>query len=84
VVKKIFNSLERSLEGIEHEKEERAFIPHVTIGRSKQGVDVSAQAAELKFDIISRAGKVTLFSSVLDPSGPVYTRMYEKVLENKE
>jgi len=83
-VKKLFNNIEKCLGGIEYEKEERTFIPHVTIGRSKQEFNISAEAAKLKFEIVSRAGKVALYSSVLDPSGPVYTRIYERILENQE
>jgi 2'-5' RNA ligase len=47
-------------------------------------VDVTKQALGLKFDIQSHVGKVTLYSSVLGEDGPVYTRMYERVLENRE
>lgn len=82
-VRKLFRDLDKCLAGIKYEKEERAFIPHVTIGRTKQAVDITAQAAELKFEIKSNAGKITLFSSVLDPSGPVYSRLYERSLEVK-
>lgn len=82
-VKKLFRNIEKNIEGIKYEREDRAFIPHVTIGRSKQGVDISKIAAELKFEIVSRAGKVALYKSDLDPSGPVYTKLYERSLETK-
>jgi RNA 2',3'-cyclic 3'-phosphodiesterase len=83
-VKKLFKEIEKALAGIKYEKEERAYIPHVTLGRSKQGVDVTKQALELKFDIQSHVGKVALFSSVLGDDGPVYTKIFEKILGNRE
>jgi 2'-5' RNA ligase len=83
-VKKIFRNLEASLAGTEYEKEKRAFIPHVTIGRSKQGMDISGQAAGLKFEIMSKAGKVVLYKSDLEDSGPAYTGLYEVILGNRE
>lgn len=82
-VKKLFRNIEKCIEGIKYEREERAFIPHVTIAKSKQGVDISKQAAEMKFDFISMARKVVLYKSDLEPSGPVYTKIYERSLETK-
>jgi 2'-5' RNA ligase len=79
-VKILFKNLEKSLDGFKYEKEKRAFIPHITIARKKQGMDISAQAAFVKLEIQSRAGKVVLYSSVLEPDGPVYTKVYEKFL----
>jgi len=79
-VKKIFKNIGGSLSGIDYEKEKRAFIPHITIGRSKQGIDISGIAGETKFKISSEARQVVLFKSDLGPSGPVYTKVYEKIL----
>lgn len=83
-VKKLFSNIEKCLEGIEYEKEKRAFIPHITIGRSKQGIDITREAAEFKLRIATRVGKVVLYSSVLEPGGPVYSKIYEKFLGNGE
>jgi 2'-5' RNA ligase len=33
-VKKLFRELEKALVGVKYEKEDRAYIPHVTLGRS--------------------------------------------------
>ncbi len=82
-VKTLFKNLEKSLAGFKYEKEKRVFIPHITIARKKQGMDISAQAASIKFEIQSRAGKVVLYSSVLEPAGPVYTKEYERILDDK-
>jgi 2'-5' RNA ligase len=81
-VKKLFRNIEKSIEGIKYERENRAFIPHVTIGRSKQGVDISAQAAKMKFEIISKVCRVVLYKSDLEPAGPVYTKIHEVVFGN--
>jgi 2'-5' RNA ligase len=83
-VRKIFRALEDRLSGFKFKREKRAFIPHVTMARSKSPLDISAAAGRLKFDIRSKIGKVVLFSSVLEPSGPVYTRVYERALESAE
>lgn len=79
-VKKVFRYLEQSLKEIKYEKENRAFIPHITIARSKQGIDISEIAGVAKFNISSGARQVALFKSDLEESGPVYTKIYEKAL----
>lgn len=79
-VKKIFRALEQGLDGIKYEKEDRAFIPHITMARSKQGIDISEIAGSTKFNISSGARQVVLYKSDLDPSGPVYTKVFERML----
>jgi 2'-5' RNA ligase len=79
-VKKLFKNLEQALLNIPHEKEDRAFIPHITLARSKQGADISGIASSEKFIITSKASAVVLYSSVLEDAGPVYTKVYEKTL----
>lgn len=61
--------------------DERGFIPHLTIGRWRQGDRVGkALEQELRcwasYEFgISQADEVILFQSVLNPAGAVYTRL---------
>jgi len=58
---------------------EKDFIPHITIGRVKH--KIAMPDIELKKEKYS-VDEVCLFKSELKPSGPIYTRICCKHLEN--
>ena len=75
-----------SLRKMGFEADRKAFKPHLTLGRVKNNVvlpeaalDQLAQAAEKNTVGRSALDRVTLFESLLRPSGPVYTKCYERV-----
>lgn len=73
---------ERAAQSIGLKPERRAFRAHVTIARVKQsgGFGELSVALRREEDFEAgpfQAGAVTLFSSELAPSGPVYTRLRE-------
>jgi 2'-5' RNA ligase len=67
-----------------YESEERAFSPHLTIGRVKQDISVSDQQKirqlleNIHIDSLgtARVDSVHLFKSDLKPSGSVYTKLF--------
>ena len=72
--------LEAACESLGFKAERRGFRPHLTLGRVKgaQGVAaLRAAAAERAGDDfgVQTVGELAVFSSVLDPKGPIYTRL---------
>jgi len=78
--------LEEELEKIGFEKEERAFHPHLTLGRMKSSkgraelVERMERYKEEEFGDF-KAERVVLFKSELKPTGPIYTPLRELRLE---
>ncbi len=77
--------LEDGLAAIGFEREERAFHPHLTLGRVRAPSKVRNVLTEL--DLQKNAGfgamtvtKITLYQSVLGPSGAVHTALKESAL----
>ena len=72
-----------------YESEDRAFSPHLTIGRVRQDVSASdqqkiRQALEnIRIDSLgtARVDSVHLFKSDLKPSGSVYTKLFSAPLQ---
>jgi 2'-5' RNA ligase len=69
--------------------DERGFIPHLTIGRWRQG-DRAGKTLEQELQCwanyefgISQADEVILFQSVLNPAGAIYTRLKVIALEHE-
>jgi RNA 2',3'-cyclic 3'-phosphodiesterase len=61
-------------------KEPRMFIPHLTLGRVKTTEDSSSAAIPEESPITETETVVnglSLFKSVLEPAGPVYTRLFK-------
>lgn len=90
-------SLETLQRGIEsasrrlgYESEERAFSPHLTIGRVRQHVTATEQQGirraleETRIDLLgtARVDSVHLYKSDLRPTGSVYTRLYSAPLKD--
>jgi 2'-5' RNA ligase len=72
--------LERAFQGIGFPREERPFLPHLTLGRIKTPKGLTGLAEALKKGETYTAGRFTasglgLFKSDLTPRGAIYTRL---------
>lgn len=84
-VKEIVKTLEKKLEHLGIPSEKRAFSSHITIGRTRSGLNQDLLAEKLnesqglfknkslKWDITA----ITLFKSTLTPKGPIYEALKE-------
>lgn len=87
--KRIAAMLEERISGIGIPKENRPFSTHITIGRSRSGLNRIKLAPMLntlkdnpdKEGLEFKASKITLFKSTLAPSGPVYEILKEANLK---
>jgi 2'-5' RNA ligase len=89
----VLEALQRGIDSasrrLGYESEERAFSPHLTIGRVKQTITAPEQqiirhALEgIKIDSLgtARVDSLHLYKSDLKPSGSVYTRLYSAPLK---
>ena len=85
ITKQIAGLLETKVAGIGIAKEKRDFSSHITIARIKiplNPVDLERELKKAKNDVVYanmelNAGGITLFESVLGPSGPAYTVLKE-------
>lgn len=89
----VLESLQRGIESasrrLGYESEERAFSPHLTIGRVKQNATGAEQQSirhlleETRIDLLgsARVDSVHLYKSDLKPTGSVYTRLYSAPLK---
>lgn len=75
IIEKIYKKLENLLMKIGFEKEKRKYIPHITIARTKNSVDITDFLQ--KFEINSMATEIVLYKSDLKPDGPVYTEIFK-------
>jgi RNA 2',3'-cyclic 3'-phosphodiesterase len=87
-------SLQKNIEAgsvrLGYERDERAFSPHLTIGRVRQNANpadlpkVRAALSSIQFgDMeIARVDSVHLFKSDLTPSGSIYTNLFSAPLKN--
>ncbi|HDD43966.1 MAG TPA: RNA 2',3'-cyclic phosphodiesterase [Candidatus Desulfofervidus auxilii] len=83
ILKKLHNDLEEKLNILGFPKEDRAFTPHLTLGRIKKAINSQILANTLKkhtdFSTPSFIVKeIVLFRSDLNPKGAIYTPL-EKV-----
>lgn len=71
------DAVERRLEGLEYRREARAFSPHLTLARLKEGGTMDERRAVEGTRIVASptavVDHVTLFRSRLSPKGPEYT-----------
>lgn len=76
--------LEEGLYGVGFKKEQRAFSPHLTLGRVKDGVSESSlrkigsavQTGTLETPAVMTVDGICLFRSVLRPGGAEYSVLY--------
>ena len=70
------NTVEDELEGVGFPRETRAFSPHLTIGRAKEGRSAGGMRAAVERckvkPVRQSVEELTLMSSVLSPKGPTY------------
>lgn len=80
--------IEESASRLGYEKEARAFSPHLTLGRVRQGVPaqdlqkISNILAETQLGRIAtvRVDSIHLYKSDLNPEGSVYTKLFSTPL----
>ncbi len=82
----IFENIEKNLEPLEIKKEERKFIPHITLSRIKKPVGNEELMKEIsKLPTIDlgemECGRISLVRSRLTRSGPIYTTEKEFILK---
>jgi 2'-5' RNA ligase len=85
-LQKLHRQLSQSLSG-HYEPDERGFKAHITLARIKQfglGKEVAKALAATSAEAVSwQVDQVKLYSSLLKPSGPEYTQLYQVLLKNK-
>ncbi len=81
----VFKVLEANLAKIKIKKEERKFIPHITIARIKENLNTGTadliKKISLNFKDRIICSKITLFESRLKPSGADYIILEEFALK---
>ena len=78
------HGLESATRRLGYNAEERAFAPHLTIGRVRQNIPVDDQErirSALEASMIdspgtARVNSVDLYKSDLKPNGPIYTKLF--------
>lgn len=75
IIEKIYKKLERTLEKIGFKREDRKYIPHITIARAKTSVDITDYLN--KFEINSEVNEIVLYKSDLTSTGPIYTEIFK-------
>ncbi|MFT3893654.1 MAG: RNA 2',3'-cyclic phosphodiesterase [Anaerolineales bacterium] len=86
----LHHGVESASRRLGYESEERAFSPHLTIGRVKQDASASDQQKirlaleNIHIDSLgtARVDSVHLFKSELKPSGSVYTKLFSAPFKN--
>ncbi|MFN2364123.1 MAG: RNA 2',3'-cyclic phosphodiesterase [Halarsenatibacteraceae bacterium] len=85
LIQEIFSELENELSEIGFKKEDRYFIPHITLARTKdnQGRDSLADwfesRAKTQFNkILFEVDRICLFQSILKSDGPIYKEIFCK------
>ena len=81
-MKKLHKRLEESLENLGFEKEDREYIPHITLGRTKdkdnrkvKDFGKNLESSEFPKSMEVRLDRLVLMKSELKRSGPVYERV---------
>ncbi len=81
--RRIYDELDRRLTGFDVEREDRAYTPHLTLGRVREiprsaGASLRTWASDISSPIARVAvGSATLFRSHLSSKGPRYERILE-------
>jgi len=81
IIEKIFMDLEDGLAGFGFAKEERKYIPHITMARVKDGMNISTISEKLSFEYKAKIEGLVLFKSDLKPQGAVHTKIHEAKLK---
>ncbi|MCR4404904.1 MAG: RNA 2',3'-cyclic phosphodiesterase [Candidatus Acetothermia bacterium] len=74
---KLYEQLERELAPLGFPPEGKAYTPHVTLGRVKDGVRTGGSLGKIEpFRFLAEARGLTLMESRLDPAGAIYTPIF--------
>ena len=80
-IKEIFVKCEESLYKAGFKKEEKEFIPHITMARVKVPQDVTKMLKGIRIIAETEAQRVVLYKSELSHKGPVYEELWSMNLE---
>ena len=88
VLTSLHKSIETGASRLGYEKEERAFSPHLTIGRARQNITpaelskvrAALDTIQLGNIAIARVDSVHLFKSDLQSGGSIYTKLFSAPL----
>jgi RNA 2',3'-cyclic 3'-phosphodiesterase len=91
-LKRLLRAVERALKPLGFVPEERAFTPHLTLGRTNRmapsaalaAVGTAVAAAEIGVVGVSPVSQVVLMRSELLPGGPRYTPLASVALEGRD
>lgn len=84
----IAKQLEEEIARLGIPKEDRPFSSHITLGRTRSGLNLDKLSGKLTSMAgkitpqVFRVDKITLFKSTLTPKGPVYEALKEVKLKN--
>ncbi len=75
----LYDKLTTLLRGVKFKKK-KSFSPHLTVGRVKYGntSDLAEKWKNFKVEKIFDVNKITLYKSILKPSGAEYTVLHER------
>lgn len=79
-VKILFDRLEKKLIDLYFEPEKKEYVPHITVARAKEAIDISEEIKNFNFEFKSKISNVILYQSILKPEGAFYKKIYEKNL----
>ena len=83
-IKDMFNDIEQSFTSLGIEKDERSFMPHITLGRRKVAVPLPEKAlAEIDRKSFN-VNALVLFKSTLTSQGAVYSPVWEIKLKGQK
>lgn len=80
----LYKTIERGAGSCGFPREKRRYQPHITIGRSKNGVKITNELLEVSKDKrILEVNEITLFQSILKKSGAEYSVIQKICTNNK-
>jgi 2'-5' RNA ligase len=84
ILRKLTRQVELAVRKLRFEKEKRGFKPHLTLGRVKDPNSIRELISFMQryqfTHIETSLDRLVLFKSTLTPKGPIYDRLYEKIL----
>ncbi len=79
-VKELYKKIEENLRKINFFSDEKEYIPHITVARTKESKDISEEIKNMDFEFKSKVTEIVLYQSILKTEGPVYNKIFEKKL----
>ncbi len=86
---KIYENLDMGVESLCIKRESRRYVGHITLGRNRSLKNISRLTSVLNsatecFFGLEKVNYISLMQSRLTPTGPVYTRLNNFILNNKK